>query len=293
MVRKNHKRYAIGLIGFLLLYLFTVRIGVEYFGTISFGSVILANLLSMVSEEVAFAAKTRSLQYVPLLLPAVFLISALFSNTSRWTSRLARVAKYLAIICSVITVLDLAPLAFASGPAFNVSILILFSGFFLQILVFSLARQLVKAPDNSLRITPQGSIACASVLFVILFSVTSSIAVVIQTLRIADGHPYCIAMADTDKITRRSSPYGYGTIRNWEILRGSRFSTTKTGYKSTSKWYYHAVLIVGRQSGEREYWNWSISRLNFHKIQRPDLKIATPINGCQVRDSFFSKLPLI
>lgn len=60
-------------------------------------------------------------------------------------------------------------------------------------------------------------------------------AVVIRTNQVADGHPFCLA---------RHGPAE--PIESFWELRGFSFYTTWTGYKSTSTWYYHGILIVDR-----------------------------------------------
>lgn len=277
----------------LLLYLTAVHMGVEYIGIGGLGTMIVASPYSGHHEAEAHMPIARFLVYIQLFLPAIFLIIAFFSELPHRTARFARIAKYLALASAIVTILDIAPILLISGPSIYVYMMILVSSFCLQVLVVSISRQLAKAADIPLNITPIGSIACASILFTILFSVVSAAAVVVQATEIADGQPYCIAMADEDKKIQAGSSGGYGTIRSWEVLRGSRFSTTSTGFKIGSRWYYHAVLIVERESGEREYWNWSIGKLSFHKIRNALLKTASPANGCQMSDRFLSKLPLI
>jgi hypothetical protein len=75
-----------------------------------------------------------------------------------------------------------------------------------------------------------------------------------------------------------------------EGLRGTRLFTTFTGYKSTSRWYFHAVLIVDGEKG-REYWNWSISRMRFERFYNPHRFVERPTHVCQPTPLFLSQTP--
>ena len=76
----------------------------------------------------------------------------------------------------------------------------------------------------------------------------------------------------------------------WKGCVELAFFTTFTGYKCTSRWYFHAVLIVDGENG-REYWNWSISRMRFERFYNPDRFVERPTYVCQPNPSFLSQTP--
>jgi hypothetical protein len=79
-------------------------------------------------------------------------------------------------------------------------------------------------------------------------------AVIIQANQIAGGAPFCIGA------------HGRTTsIESLWDLRGFSFYTTATGYKDTSRWYFHGVLVVQTKAGRR-YFNWSPRSFSFHPV---------------------------
>ncbi|WP_109313411.1 hypothetical protein [Ruegeria sp. AU67] len=89
-----------------------------------------------------------------------------------------------------------------------------------------------------------------------------------QARLIADGSPYCIAEHS------ENSP-----IEALHELRGFSFYTTKTGYKSTSEWYFHGLMIVDHPDDQRVY-NWSPRHRRFDLVERPDALIEPVRNVC-------------
>jgi hypothetical protein len=87
--------------------------------------------------------------------------------------------------------------------------------------------------------------------------------------RIAAGAPFCIA--------RHDAP---GAITSLWDLRAFTFYTTASGYKDSSLWYFHGLLIAQRPAGPA-YYNWSPRLLRFDPILRPaDLNVP-PMGACQ------------
>lgn len=101
-----------------------------------------------------------------------------------------------------------------------------------------------------------------------LWSVLTIPMIKIQSRIIADGSPYCIAHHD------QNSP-----VQALAELRGFSFYTEATGHKSTSRWYFHGLLIVNHPEEQRVY-NWSPRRWRFDPIERPDLFIQPLRNAC-------------
>lgn len=90
----------------------------------------------------------------------------------------------------------------------------------------------------------------------------------LQARLITDGSPYCIAEHS------ENSP-----IEALHGLRGFSFYTTKTGYKSTSEWYFHGLMIVDHPDDQRVY-NWSPRHWRFDLVERPDAPIEPVRNVC-------------
>lgn len=101
-----------------------------------------------------------------------------------------------------------------------------------------------------------------------LWSLFTVPVVLIQSRLIADGSPYCIAEH------AENSP-----VKALHELRGFAFYTTKTGYKTTSAWYFHGLLVVDHPEEQRIY-NWSPRRWKFDRIAEPDRLIKSVRNVC-------------
>lgn len=101
-----------------------------------------------------------------------------------------------------------------------------------------------------------------------LWSVLTVPMVLVQARLISNGAPYCIAEH------AENSP-----VEALFELRGFSFYTTKIGYKSTSKWYFHGLMIVDNPDEQRVY-NWSPRRWRFDLIERPDALLKPVRNAC-------------
>ncbi|WP_196223449.1 hypothetical protein, partial [Roseibium sp. RKSG952] len=101
-----------------------------------------------------------------------------------------------------------------------------------------------------------------------LWSVLTVPMILFQARWIADGSPYCIAH------------HGRGSeISGFSDLRGFSFYTEKTGYKSTSEWFFHGLMIVNFPDGEAVY-NWSPRGWRFDQIADPGVFIEPVGNAC-------------
>ncbi len=108
---------------------------------------------------------------------------------------------------------------------------------------------------------------------VMIFGVTG------QAQRIADGRPFCIAHHSED-----------APVRSFYELRPTSFFTTRTGYKDTSSWYFHGVLLVEREDG-LEFYNWSPRRMRFDKTHGDGWTVGLRDN-CEPSDDFLGTLGL-
>ena len=118
-------------------------------------------------------------------------------------------------------------------------------------------------------------------LAVALWSLVSGVAVVWQANRLADNHAFCVAAHD------HSAP-----IRTFAQLRGLSFYTTASGYKSTSRWYFHGLLIVKTDTG-KDYYNWSPRRMKFQQIKHPERFKISPLNVCRPHTDFWANLSVL
>jgi hypothetical protein len=95
-------------------------------------------------------------------------------------------------------------------------------------------------------------------------------AALMQAGWMADGAPASSARHE-------DRPERVGSIRD---LRAFSFYTTRSGYKDSSRWYFHGLLIVCRPDGEEVY-NWSPRRLRFMRFERPHLLAVDPSWACE------------
>lgn len=130
------------------------------------------------------------------------------------------------------------------------------------------------------RATEAGELAALLMTFptlMALWSLATVPAAAISAQRLAAGHPYCIARHGAQ-----------GPIQSWTDLRGLSLYTTRTGYKSTSHWYLHAVLIV--QEEVISVKNWSYGAMGFTPLAHPG-RLAEPAGfECTPEPGFLSTL---
>jgi hypothetical protein len=122
--------------------------------------------------------------------------------------------------------------------------------------------------DGKVRPSRFAKLGIAVSVIAALWSLLTVPMILIQTRVIAGGSPYCIAQH------AENSP-----IETLHQLRGFSFYTTETGYKSTSEWYFHGLLIVD-DADEARIYNWSPRRWRFDLVQRPDALIKPVANVC-------------
>lgn len=101
-----------------------------------------------------------------------------------------------------------------------------------------------------------------------LWSLLTVPMILIQAHYIAAGSPHCIAYH------LPNSP-----VETLHELRGFSFYTENTGYKSTSEWFFHGLMIVDHPDG-LEVYNWSPRRWRFDLISQPDVLIAPVRHVC-------------
>ncbi|WP_170604768.1 hypothetical protein [Ruegeria arenilitoris] len=105
-----------------------------------------------------------------------------------------------------------------------------------------------------------------------LWSLLAIPMILIQARVISGGFPYCIA-----------NHWPYSEINTFHELRGFSFYTTRTGLKDTSKQFLHGVLVVNREIGRSEgfeYFNWSPRRYRFDRLKNPHLFLEPVTDVC-------------
>lgn len=113
---------------------------------------------------------------------------------------------------------------------------------------------------------------------VAIWSLASAAAITLQANKISDGRPFCLAPHSPNS-----------DIKSFAQLRGLNFYSTSSGYKSTSRWYFHGILLVEIDGGIEAY-NWSPRRFAFHRIGQPQKFIATPLTACTPQPDFWDTL---
>lgn len=103
-----------------------------------------------------------------------------------------------------------------------------------------------------------------------------------QARLVAKNNAYCLAHH-----ANATAP-----VKSLAELRGLSFFTTRSGYKLSSKWYFHGVLIVEEPRGQAVY-NWSPRRLSFDLIERPDVMLVKVTGACQPKSRFLQDLPVL
>lgn len=112
-----------------------------------------------------------------------------------------------------------------------------------------------------------------------IWSLVSAASVAEQANRISHGHPFCLA------------PHDSRDVHSFADLRGLSFYTTSSGFKSTSHWFFHGILLV-RNAGHIEAYNWSPRHMAFHHIERPETLVMPPIKVCTPQHGFWSTLSI-
>lgn len=156
--------------------------------------------------------------------------------------------------------------------------IVLIHGLSLTVAV-SVSPLLLSAPPGLRALISGPFLALIGPMVVALWSLTSMIAIAWQANSLSENRPLCLALHshDTDG------------IESFAELRGLSFYSTLSGLKSTSKWYFHGILIVD-SAGKREVFNWSPRRMMFNKVEYPDRYTASPLNVCAPREDFLKTL---
>ncbi|MGB0695738.1 MAG: hypothetical protein ACPGOY_08815 [Rhodospirillaceae bacterium] len=209
---------------------------------------------------------------ITVLLPSIPLMVTLVQPLSSFRLSL-NASVYICMGVIILgTLLSLGGLAF-SGPGFDIMSMhafMLMMGTILSIFVFRLEKGKVPSWRFLFCWLVPGALA--------LWSLSSVPYVVVQANQIVAGRPYCLG-AHT----------GHYPVQSLAELRGFYFYTTVTGYKSSSRWFFHGILLVETEQGLEAY-NWSPRAFRFYRISNPDRMLESPFQACTPKQDF---LPLI
>lgn len=261
----------------LAAYLVAMHCATDYTGTI-------ALLFLGRATDSQVVRQIASIVYVAL--PAVLLIAGMAIGLRQFFL-LAQVLAGAGIAVAIVDLIVAPGAGAISGTSatMQVQLFVALSVLCWHVLVFSWARQLrLPVPGSPMRMSPVRWLAFMPIVGVTLWSLGVGVSAADQAKRIANGRPYCIATT-----TAAAPKRDYGPIQSLEELRGVRLYTWATGYKSTSSWYFHAVLIVG-ETQPFEYWNWSIRRTQFEPFVEPEGFHVTLKDACRPVASFLSHL---
>ena len=140
---------------------------------------------------------------------------------------------------------------------------------------------LLSAPRNSSPLKAKPLLAMIGPTIVAIWSLASLGAIVWQARTLSGNRPYCLAPHTPSA----------SNIQSIAQLRGLAFYSTLSGYKSTSRWYFHGLLIV-EKDGNREIYNWSPRRMRFDLVEHPERLVVPPTNACTPQEGFFKTLPV-
>lgn len=113
-----------------------------------------------------------------------------------------------------------------------------------------------------------------------VWSIAAAFVVVASATLIAAGNPFCLAVHGDRK-----------PVASLADLRGLSFITTRSGYKDSSRWYFHGVLLVAEPTGTTVR-NWSPRRLSFSQVAEPGILLDDPSKECEPTRQFLRRLRL-
>ncbi len=192
--------------------------------------------------------------------PLVF--SALLWPEWMQTRPLRRSASVTLWLLALASLLAIAPATIAAGTHHQFALIALKC--LAHALYFSMADGLLRWAAGYPSILRAGY-AClaATLLFALsLWSLVYAGLMIRQAESIADGRDYCIA--DT-KLSAGLGSGHYSPVHSLFDLRWTELAAEKSGYKSSSLWYFHALLYVPG-SAQATYWNWSIAEVTFRPL---------------------------
>ena len=107
-----------------------------------------------------------------------------------------------------------------------------------------------------------------------IWSLSSVPAVVLAANKIAEDKPFCVAFHQWD-----------GAIKRFSDLRGTVLITSSTGYKDTSRWFWHGIM-----EADGQLYNWSPRYRRFDKIPYTNGFLArpSPRDVCKQVENFWA-----
>lgn len=167
---------------------------------------------------------------------------------------------------------------FSTEAAAGISWLVNASLFAWMLLFCSIGNDLRE--DGSIMALMPLTLPSSLIVAIVTWSVVAGMMAALQASLIANGRPYCIA---TDQ---KAGPYV--VITSPFNLMGSKMFTDRTGYRDSHRCCFHAALVVDGTQGQREYWNWSVTRMTWQPIQyAPSANLR---RACEPETGFLSHL---
>lgn len=155
---------------------------------------------------------------------------------------------------------------------------VLVHGSLVTLIVTTSVAHLVATPHRGL-IGIFSNVSMFLATFAATWSIISMFMVIINVEKTANQRPFCIAHHSS-----HATP-----VKSIAELRGFSFYTVSTGYKDSSKWYFHGVMVVANEDGD-QYYNWSPSSSKFDERKRQHLLIVRIENSCTPKQNFWRTL---
>lgn len=229
----------------------------------------------------AFGTKNTGVYLTKLAVqvsPAIPLVLCLIYAFSIFRLNIAWTITFSVIIGLVGALLTLSVAAF-SGPGFEI---VFAQGTSLTLAIVGGVLLLTAKLDEWAKTRVMAVSGLTAGILAALWSLFSAVSVVYQTVQLTQGLPFCLAYHSNE----------IAEIEAFSDLRGFSFYTTKTGYKDSSSWFFHAVLIVDTENEIRLY-NWSPRNLRFYPVKLRSRLIIPIGNSCLPQADFWRKMSVI
>jgi len=232
-----------------------------------------------------------------VLLPAIGILAPLYGGRLNLYTRMRRPLRLVLGILLVPVILDWLFGTFASFFGTEAGIAVAFSTGAVVVAAYGLAVSLLgRQGEEPTFFRP---VATLYLLVYMVWCLGSGALAAAQAVWIAGDRPYCIAVSGHPRGLNRAGEMDgpYGSIRSVLDLAGNRLYTYLTGYKDSSRWFFHGLLLVG--SGPQaapatgvEVWNWSRITMTFDRLPRAADQLNSPFNACRPVRHFLFRVGL-
>lgn len=234
-------------------------------------------------DIVEYGISWREIVFLSIVLSAVLapftpLVAAIIRRFTSWRLRRWQALALSLLLGAVGILMALVSAAF-SGPGFFFALV---KGTMVALAVMAAFLLLSRQTSQSIA-EVYAFLLMIPPAIVAAWSIVSAGAVAFNAKGISDGEPYCLAIHGEEK-----------PVSSLSELRGLEFYTTFTGYKDTSRWFFHGVMIVRRKHG-LEVYNWTPRKMQFDRVDNYTLRniIENPSSECVPRYGFLRSLSII